>query len=403
MNLFESARVNSITLKNRIIRSATYEGSCDKGGNPTDFIAGLYKKLADGEVGAIITGYVGVNHQGRTTELMPLFENDSRIDAFKKSLEYPHSKGVPVILQVAHGGGQAHAKPPEMPLLGPSKFRFPLAKESARAMTAAEIEIVINDFVSAIVRAQKTGYDGVQLHCAHGYLLSQFLSPKTNKRKDQWGGSIENRFRIIEEIFKRAKKQVGTFPIWAKISAYSVDKNNITLDESIVTAQLLEKAGCDLIEVSCGTFLDGFSTCRGPKTPVDAFINLSSQRKNASPVLKFIWSLLMPLFVSIPKPIFNYNIEASTKIKAAVTIPVACVGGLREKAVMEKCIEEKKCDFISLSRPLILEPNLVQRFRDKHQERSRCIDCLYCLVGCLENPLRCYYGKIIPVSQGERA
>jgi 2,4-dienoyl-CoA reductase-like NADH-dependent reductase (Old Yellow Enzyme family) len=299
-----------------------------------------------------------------------------------------------VILQIAHGGGQANAKPQNKDMLAPSNYKFPLSICKARAMTHHEIEEVINDFVTAIVRAKKAGYDGVQVHCAHGYLLSQFLSPKINRRKDQWGGSLINRFQIIKEIFTRARKEVGDFPLWAKISAYSLDKGNITLQEAIETAQLLENARCDLVEISCGTFLDGMSTARCQKAPVQAYMRLVERVRNANPIVKLFLSTLMPLMVPCPKPIENYNVESAIKIKERVTIPVCVVGGLRDKDTIEALVENNSCDLISLSRPLIIEPNLVKRFRDKQQEKSRCINCNFCLIGCFEQPVKCYYGKI---------
>ncbi len=394
MKIYKPASIGNLHLRNRFIRSATHEGCGDIDGNPIGQMSEIYGKLVDGGVGAIITGYVGVNKQGRTLHNMPLFDSDERAEKYRVLLVHAQNKQVPIILQIAHGGGQAAARPQGVDLIAPSSYRFPLSTEKAREMTNQEIERVIEDFVQAIVRAKGVGYNGIQLHCAHGYLLSQFLSPRFNKRSDEWGGNLKNRFRIIGEILSRARKKVGSFTILTKLSAYSLDKRNLTLDDAIEIAKLLEISGCDGIEVSCGASTDGFSTSRCSRLPIHACLKLVSKVRESHILKRTFLSILMPFMVPCPKPLHDYNIEAGNTIKQHVGIPVIVVGGIRKRQTMEQVIEDKQADFVSLSRPFIIEPNLVRRFEEKKQQESRCIDCSYCLVGCLEHPVKCYYGKI---------
>ena len=144
------------------------------------------------------------------------------------------------------------------------------SEDMPKPLAEGEIEEIIDNFVKAIERAKRAGFDGVQLHAAHGYLLSEFLSPYSNHRQDQWGGTTENRFRIIGEIYDRARRVVGDYPLLVKLNAYDGRKGGMRVDEALRVARLLEESGCAAIEVSCGTTEDGMYMTRGPKLPIDA-------------------------------------------------------------------------------------------------------------------------------------
>lgn len=195
---------------------------------------------------------------------MVMINTDDNINIFKEMTDRVHVYNTPIILQVAHCGRQTRSKLTGYPTVAPSPIRDKLYNEDKPLeLNETEIFQIINNFVLCIERAKKSGFDGVQLHLAHGYLLSSFLSPHMNKRKDKWGGNTENRFKIVKEILLRARKLVGNYPIIAKINAYEKSSDGMNIHEAITISQYLEKFGCDAIEVSCGIGEDGFYVTRG--------------------------------------------------------------------------------------------------------------------------------------------
>jgi 2,4-dienoyl-CoA reductase-like NADH-dependent reductase (Old Yellow Enzyme family) len=391
--VFEESVLAGMTFSNRIIRSATHEGMADECGRPLEELAKVYARLALGGVGAIITGFAVVQRNGRLLPNTLMFDKDEYIEDYRKILEPVKGYGAPVILQLAHGGGQIDPVLTKIEAVAPSKLKYPLNGALARAMSESEIEEVIENFVKAVVRAKAAGFDGVQLHAAHGYLLSEFLSPCCNRRKDKWGGNTEGRFRIISDIIKGAKHELRNYPILMKFNAYDGDRNGMTIPEAIKIAKLFEKAGGDAIEVSSGGIALGFQYARMTKFPVEAIMNMHHSQRNKSALSKKILSALIPFAVKMLKPLHNYNVAAAFEIKKHVNIPVIVTGGIRNFAAMESILEKGQADYISLCRPLIIEPNLVKKFKEGKQDRSKCIDCGYCLVGSIESQLYCYHGK----------
>ena len=391
--VFEKSMIGTIELKNRILRSATHEGMGDKSGKPLKELYDLYEKLAKGGVGAIITGYVGIKQNGKAVFNMRMFDKDDYIDDYKDLNVKLKNNHTPVILQLAHSGSQTSSKiTGEIPLsVSPTKNLY---GERCKEVGERDIEEIIDCFVKSIERAKKAEFSGVQLHAAHGYFLSEFVSPFLNKRRDQWGGTVENRFRILREILEKAREKVDHFPIWVKISAFNEDRNGKELEELIKGCQILQENGCDAIEVSCGYGFKGFDTIRVPKIPVEGMLALLPNFKNYSPFKKRVFKIVVPLLIKKYKPIHNYNVGSAERIKKNVDIPVIVVGGIRKLTDIETIIETREIDFVSMCRPFIIEPNLVNKFQDHKAVGSRCIDCGYCLFGVAGKKLKCYFGKI---------
>lgn len=395
-DVFEHTQIAGIRLKNRIIRSATYEGMADDNGFPTEELKNLYIRLAKGGVGAIITGYAVVQAEGKGNgPAQAMIDNDESIPAYKEITDAVHEYDTPIIMQVSHCGRQTRSKSTGLPTVAPSAMRDSFYSEDMpKELSEYEINEIIGSFVSAIIRARKAGFDGVQLHIAHGYLLSEFLSSHANCRKDRWGGSTENKYRIIGEIFKRAKEHVGDYPILAKINAHDGRKNGMRIEEAVKIAQMLEKSGCAAIEISCGTVEDGFYTIRGEKLPADAAMKYTFKYKNLPGLVKTIAKPLLKTFMKQPKPLLKYNLEAASRIKEAVSIPVIVVGGINNMDDINAIIRNKNLDFVSMSRPFIIEPDIAGKFNKGTQAKSKCIMCNYCIIIAEEKPLRCYYGKL---------
>lgn len=388
--VFEQVELKGIVLNNRIIRSATHENMADENGLPKESLIRKYEALAKGEVGAIITGYIGINLQGKSPMgNMLMIDKDENIKSFRALTERIHLLNTPIIAQIAHCGGQTSKKSTGLDVIAPSKIR----DYSARDMTIEEIEEVIESFVSAIVRVKQSNFDGVELHLAHGYLLSEFLSPRMNHRKDKWGGNTENRCRIVVEIIKKARVSVGDYPILVKINGHESFKNGITIEEGIRIAKILESAGCDAIKVSTGTIRGGMDTIRGNVPAEIMFAKNPNLKKLPKPVKKIALKASKHI-IPHPKPLKLYNLDAATEIKRNVSIPVIVVGGITDFSEIKDIIDNNKCDFISMSRPFIIEPNIVKKIKEGKQTKSKCIQCNYCVLGVEYEPLHCYLGKI---------
>ena len=393
MNVFEPWSIGPLRLKNRIIRSATHEGMAHPDGMPTDDLERAWRRLAEGGAGAIITGYVGIKRNGRTFANMRMFDHDGYIDVYKGINGRLKEFGTPVIAQLAHGGSRSSGKLTGEDVVGPSARRKNDYGDVCKEADEDEIQAIIDAFVSAIVRAQRAGFDGVQLHVAHGYLLSEFISPKLNKRKDAWGGPIENRMRIVREIVTRARALVGQYPILVKISARDDSRHGLTEADLLAAVRILRDCSCDAIEVSCG-YGNFLYTTRMPRLPVDAILAFAPGYRDLPAYRKRLLRTIAPLIGKGYAPLHNYNVDAAALIKRAVDIPVIVVGGIRDRRDIESILQEKGIDAVSLSRPFIIEPDIVERFRKGKQDSSRCIDCGYCLIAAPMNTLRCYYGRV---------
>ncbi|MDI6743607.1 MAG: NADH:flavin oxidoreductase [Smithella sp.] len=398
--VFEASSIGSIQMKNRIIRSATGDGLADPDGRPTAELIGFYTKLAEGGAGAIITGLTGIQQDGKSSTYHPLMlDRDDVISDYRKLTEAVHRFDTPIIAQLNHCGRQTRQRITGKATVAPSARRdLYFLEKRPKAITESEIETIIDNFVKAIVRAKKAGFDGVQLHLAHGFLLSAFLSSNTNRRTDQWGGSLINKFRIVEQIFAGARKEVGDFPILAKMNAYDTRKNGMRIPEAIEIAQQLEQAGCAAVEISCGMVNDGFITVRSPHFPTEAALRYSYLlsylpefvKKTIRPFVPPVAELIVPL----PKQLNLYNLEAAERIGRHVSIPVIVVGGIRRLADIEDIIIHQRADYVSMSRAFISEPDIVNRFKGKKQTESSCIACNYCIT-CMESmPFKCFYGKL---------
>jgi len=394
MDIFKESSIAGIKLKNRIIRSATHEGMADSEGRPLSELGKLYVRLAKGGAGAIITGFTGIQKSGKGAYNMCIIDSDESVDGYMKINEQLRPYGVPLIMQLVHCGAKTNRDITGEDVVAPSKFKNKLYGSTARALDEDEIEALIDSFVKAIVRSKKAGFAGVQLHIAHGYLLSQFLSPYINRRRDRWGGSLENRFRIVREIIGRAREKAGSYPLFAKISSYDGDKNGVKIEEGVRISELLQQAGIDALEVSCGGVDDGFNTVRSEKMPVEAITSLVPRFRDMPALKKKFFSLAAPLILKKHQPVLNYNISAARMVKQSVDIPVIAVGGIRKLDDIRLILDSGDADYISMARPFIIEPDIVEKFRTGKQLESRCLNCGYCLFGVFENRLKCYYGRI---------
>lgn len=390
--LFDKTNIKGLELKNKLVRSATHESMGDENGFPTDNLFKLYERLSKGGVGLIITGYTYVSKDGKSKSMLGI-DTDEHIPRYKELVDHVHANGAKIAMQINHCGRQTTKDMTGTQTVAPSAIKDNMLLDKPRAMSEQEIERVIEDFGKASKRVKNSNFDAVQIHGAHGYLLSSFLCPYTNRRTDKWGGSIENRMRIIKEVYKSCREQVGnSYPIFIKISAYDTMKKGLKQDEGVKIAQMVEDIGFDAIEVSCGIGEDGFSTIRGDFHADVALAKIDAY-KNQNPIFKFV---MKHFGTKILKPVpfsESYNRNAAREIKSKVNIPIFLVGGMTDPSVMEDVIKKEDADYISLCRALINNPKFPNKIKDGNKEPSKCVHCNLCLFNLFAEPLRCYHGN----------
>lgn len=344
-SLVEDINIGMAHIKNRLVRSATHEWLAEDDGTPTEPISHMYETLASHEIGLIISGYAYVSSNGKGSKGQQGLHSDHVIPPYREIADRIHRHGSSFFIQLVHNGRYSYPTMESPFPPAPSELPVPGTNVRSRAMTGDEIERVIEDFVAAIGRAMRAGADGVQLHCAHGFLISSFLSPFLNRREDDWGGDTVGRTRIAIEILRRARKRFGNYPIMAKINCIDGIQGGMDARESIEIAKILSSEGIDAIEVSGGI----------DEAPIDITCQQVTSIEQEA-----------------------YFREYSKAIRRAVNCPVILVGGIRSLEVMRKILSDACADMISMSRPLIREPDFVSKLLSGKKSEASCVSCNKC-------------------------
>jgi 2,4-dienoyl-CoA reductase-like NADH-dependent reductase (Old Yellow Enzyme family) len=347
--IFEATQLNGLELGNRLVRSATWEGLADAGGAVTPTLVEIYERLAEGGVGLIISSYMYIQQVGKQTPGQIGVDSDDLLPGLADLARVVHARGGKLVGQIVHCGGQADRRlNGGLQPVAPSELESPGYSLTPRALTGNEIVTLIADFATAARRLQRAGFDGVQLHGAHGYLLAQFLSPLRNRRSDEYGGSIENRARFSLDVVRAVRSAVGaTFPVMIKLNGSDFLEGATTEEDSCFLAAALARVGIDAIEVSGGT-------------PGSARFGA------ARPDIKG------------PEDEAYFLSQAEAIRRAAPEVPLMLVGGMRSPEVMERILADGTADYFSMSRPLIREPGLPARWKSGDRRRAACISCLGC-------------------------
>lgn len=340
--LFEPGSIGKLEVKNRLIRSATAERMSDLDGRPEKPLADLFGELARGDVGLIITGHCYVHEGGRCHLNMTGAHRDDLIPDLETLADAVHDGGGLLVMQINHGGRECPENAIPGPPVAPSPVPTTKGKPRPDELNEEGIKEIIAAFGDAAGRAQAAGFDGVQIHAAHGYLISQFNSPAANWRKDRWGSTPAGRMRFLEEVAAAVRDRVGNdYPILTKLGMEDYVRDGLTLKDGAEIVRHLADWGIDALEVSGG--IGGTSVRKD-------ILHLEEE---------------------------GYYLDAARVARDATDLPIALVGGMRSKQLMERILEEGTADFISMSRPLIREPDLPKRFLEG-QERSTCISCNRC-------------------------
>lgn len=349
MNLFRPMRIGPVSLKGRLVRSATGEHASDENGCPGESLREIYLALAEGDAPLIVTGHAYVLPSGRCGLTQNGIHSDELVPSWRMIVDAVHQRNpdVRIFMQISHGGRQVSPDSVQEPI-APSAVPLRSGTVKPREMTLREIDECIQAFADAARRAREAGFDGVQIHCAHGYLLSEFLSPYTNRRGDDWGGTPERRRRFVLEVLRKVREAAGPdLAVTTKLNCEDFLPEGLALAESCEAARTLAAEGIDAIEVS-GYMADA-DPRHSPSRPGDP----------ARAEEGF------------------YLAQAAEIKKAAGVVPVGVCGGFRSLDVMARAVEAEGVDFVAASRPFIAEPDLFQRLRDG-QERARCISCNEC-------------------------
>jgi 2,4-dienoyl-CoA reductase-like NADH-dependent reductase (Old Yellow Enzyme family) len=394
--LFTPIDLGNVQVKNRFVQSATYEVMAKETGEVSDKLIKRYQRLAKGEVGLIIPGYMYVHPLGRSYKYQTGIHNDNMIPGLMKLVEAVHQEGGKIAFQLAHAGRQTTKSMIGQTPLGPSsKGRNPITFVKPEEMSEDQIEEVIQAFGIAAGRAVEAGVDGIQLHAAHGYLINQFISPFFNHRKDEWGGSDTNRFRFLKEVLSEVRNVLPQgMPIFVKLNVHDyTPREGITPSLAVTYARWLSELEIDGLEISCGSPVFSFmNMCRGD-VPVKELVN-------SLPFWKRPLGKLM-LRSMLGKYDFKegYNIEAAKMIKPVLgKTPLFVVGGLRRVAEMREVLEKQYADCISMCRPFIREPFIVKKIKEGNTEAVTCVSCNRCLAAVTHNiPVQCY-NKGLPES-----
>lgn len=340
--LFEETYIGTLSLSNRFVRSATWEGLADKGFVTSKLIE-MIIELANGKVGLIISSYSFVSPEGQSGPGQLGVYDDRFIPGLRDMAQAVHLAEGKLTLQLVHGGCNANSGITGLEPIGPSAIEKD-GRAICRQASIEDISTIVSDFAQAARRAKQAGFDAVQIHAAHGFLLSQFLSPAFNKRNDMYGGELENRARLLLEVIAGIRKEVGSkYPILVKLNSEDFLEGGMTRDESVQVSCMLEKASVNSIELSGGT--------------------VASPEKLSPP---------RPGRLITPSEEVYYR-DAAKLYKQKVSIPLMLVGGIRSYDIAEELVKNGTADYIAMSRPLICEPSLVKRWLEGDSLPSECV------------------------------
>jgi 2,4-dienoyl-CoA reductase-like NADH-dependent reductase (Old Yellow Enzyme family) len=344
--LFERSGINGMALSNRFVRSATWEGMATDEGACTPGLVDLMAKLSKGKAGLIITGHAFVHEDGKHSPGQLGIHKDNLIPGLRSMTSAVHEQGGKVMIQLAYGGSY-------------------LSRSRVERMSPRDLEGVAHDFARAAQRAREAGFDGIQIFAAHGFLLSQFLCPRYNHRTDAYGGSLQNRARILLEVLRAVRAALGSgYPMIVKLNCQDFVERGLVLEDSLAVGEMIEKEGIDAIELSGGLL----------NLPNLMKTEIKSEEDEA------------------------YFREEAKAFKNRIRVPLILVGGIRSFHVAELLVENNVCDYISMCRPFICEPSLIKRWRIGDLRKAACISCN----NCVEQVKRGKGLSCVPIDQESR-
>lgn len=382
--LFSPARLGPVALRNRFVKCATYE-TRSRAGQVTEELIDWHRGFARGGVAMTTLAYCAVSGDGKTFPDQIALRPEAA-DGLRRFTEAIHADGAAAAIQLGHAGWFADPAATGTRPLGPSAMFAPKGMTWSRALTAADLERLTGDFVRAAELAVGAGFDALEVHVGHGYLLSQFLSPYNNRRDDEYGGSIVNRTRFPRAVVRAVRAAVGSrAAVYIKLNMEDGFRGGLTLDDGLEAARLFAADGClDAIQLTGGhTTKTPMFLMRGT-TPVRELVQIQSTW----------WKRRIMAFV-LPRVLRSYRFEeaffapAARRFRDAVDLPLMLLGGVTQLATMERAMADG-FDFIALGRALIRDPDLVRRMEAGELDGSRCVPCNQCMAYVGSRPTVCH-------------
>lgn len=364
-DVFSPASLGPITLRNRTIKAATYEGLSHNGRVTQDLID-FHLKVAEGGVGMTTLAYCAVSPEGRTDRHQIQLTHDA-LPGLRRLTEAVHDTGAAVSAQIGHGGPVASPKATGVPALSPSRHFHRTTLSFAKEASVSDLQRVVADHARTARMAIEAGFDAVEVHLGHNYLASSFLSPRINRRTDRYGGSLENRARFSREILRAVRDAVGDrIAIVAKLNMDDGVPGGFWLDEAIPVAQWLEADGSlDVLQMTVGSSLLNAMYLFKGDAPLDAFAEVMPQP------MKLGVKLMGERFLRSYPYRDGYMLEDARQIRAAVDLPMILLGGITNRAIMDEAMTEG-FEFVAMARALLREPDLVNRIQAQPAHRSLC-------------------------------
>jgi 2,4-dienoyl-CoA reductase-like NADH-dependent reductase (Old Yellow Enzyme family) len=371
--LLEPGELGPVRTRNRIIRAGTSESMARPDGAVSDALVDLYATLARNAVGAIFTGHLFCHQRGRYARNQTGVDHDALLPGLRRLVDAVHAAGGVILAQVAHAGSQSRA--PEVAPLAPSAVPNALTGRPVPAASEGEIEEAIQAFAAGARRAIEAGFDGVHIHGANGYLISEFLSPLANRREDAWGGDADRRRRFAVDVVRAVRAKVpDDKALTMKLGVVDAPADGLTLDEALATARALDAEGLDALEISCGV-MEAASDSAHQYVAVD--------RRRAAD------DLLLHRLLSAPAA-EAYFVPWARRVRADVDITLIAVGGMRRTETMEQVIASGDADFVAMARPFIREPDIARQIVAGRTGLVDCTSCNLCLMHEGHHSLRCW-------------
>lgn len=382
-DLFEPVRMGKLTLKNRIVRSAAFEGMCP-GGLPSRGLLEYHRKVARGGVGMTTVAYASVSRDGLTYAHQLCMEAGGMRRELQKVTDAVHAEGAASCIQIGHAGYFSASQVTGVRPMGASRVLNAYGLSVPRPMTADDMGRVASDFGRAAVIAREAGFDAVEIQAGHGYLLSQFLSPYTNRRRDAWGGDIRSRLRFPVAVIRRVRQVVGPdFPLVVKMNLRDGFDGGLEVDEACVVARAMQEEGVDALVLS-GGFVS-----KVPMYVMRGDVPFQQMYEGQTDVTKKVGLLLLGRVMVKAFPFREaYFLEHARSVRKAVDMPLMLVGGMRSVETMLHVLDGG-FELIAMARPLILEPDLIVRMERRETDASRCEPCNRCIATMDKGDMTC--------------
>lgn len=398
--LFKPLTIGGLEIDGRLIKTATSETRAEADGRAGDALIDFYGPLAEGGTPLIITGNIYVSADGKSSPRQMGVDSDDKIPGLRRLVTAVHEKGGRIFAQISHCGRQVVPRSiGSREALAPSAVMELSTGTKPRALTETEIDRIVGDFASAAGRCREAGFDGVQIHAAHGYLIGQFLTPHTNRRKDRYGGGTEGRMLFLREVFRAVRESVGPdYPVILKLNGADriPFRAGLKTPEIVEIAVAMEAAGADAVEVSVGMYEAGFPMVRGRFWR--CLRAMARGSGGALPLpwrwgLRFGWPGLAVFSNLMWPPREGFNLAYGRQFKERLTIPVIVVGGFLDGEAMAAAIARGDCDAVSAGRAFIADPYLHRHLRTG-AAGPRCVFCNACVGSVATEPLDCFHPTV---------